>query len=465
MYLMNTMLDAFDRIKANNPWWATKSVIEEDSLILEFEGQKYRYFHPLIKDFPMSSDAVITVRGPRRVGKSTLIRLIIKKLLLEKKIPKEAIFFFPCDRVSHYNDLFEVVKAYLDFARPRCNSRLFIFLDEISFVTDWQKAIKEMADTGLLKYSLVLLTGSSILDLKFGSEFLAGRRGKVYPADIFYYPLSFKEFVNLVEPDLVENVQVLALSYSLPKLKKLYYDFLITGGFPKTINEFYVLSRIENSTYETLLTWFENDLHKTGRSEVRAYELINNIIRTLTTPVSFTKLARDSAFASHFAVQEYIEILEKMFILFPINTFLIDQKKSDPKKNKKIYFSDPFIFNALYLKGQERMENPYLQSKKIVDSDIFPNLVENSVAFHLRRLFPQLYRGKIGNNEVDFVAKKEGKLFFYEVKYQNEIKISDFDYFFKRKPKNKLTVVSKKRIYNSSDVNLLPVEIFLAKLR
>jgi len=361
------MLDTFERIRANNPWWSSKGVIEEDNLILEFESQKYRYIHPLIKNFPQTTDAVITLRGPRRVGKSTLIRLIIKKLLTEQKIPKEAVFFFPCDRVRDFNDLFDVIKNYLDFARPRTGSRLFIFLDEISFVTDWQKAIKEMVDAGLLKKTLVLLTGSSILDLKYGSEFLAGRRGQISPADIFYYPLSFKDFVNLIDPEVLINIDPLALSYQLPKLQKLYHDFLITGGFPKTINEYFTLERIENSSYETFLAWFENDLHKTGRSEIRAYELVNNIIRTLTTPVSFTALARDSAFSSHFAVQEYTEIMEKMFILFPLNTFLIGEKRPDPKKNKKIYFSDPFIFNALYLKTQEQMENPFLQSQKIIE--------------------------------------------------------------------------------------------------
>src|SRR3989344_1063391 len=446
------MIDIVERIKANNPWWTQPKVIEDDSLILEFERQKFRYFHPLINSFPLNKDAVLTLRGPRRVGKSTLIRLLIKRLLLEEKIPKEAVFFYPCDRVKDFDNLFEIIKIYLDFARPRTNSRLFIFLDEISFVKDWQRAVKEMKDAGLLNNSVLLLTGSSILDLKFGSEYLSGRRG-VAPSDIFYYPLSFKDFVGLIHPQIFKNNDQFSLSYRLPEMNKLMNDFLITGGFPNTINEFYTLGRIENSTYETLLTWLENDLHKTRRSEKTGYDLIENIIRTLTTPVSFTSLAKDSLLASHLAIQDYIDILEKMFILFPLNAFLVEQKKRDPKKNKKIYFTDPFIFNALYLKSTEQMEDPFAQSQKITDTN-WDRLAENTVASTLKRIYPSLFWGKMKKGEVDFVGKKEGKYSYFEVKYREKIDFSSIPSL------AGIKVISKKTLAEKP-VKTIPLEIFL----
>lgn len=450
---MNTMSDIFERIKANNPWWISPGMILEDSLIKEFEEQKFRYSHPLLANLSLQKDAVLTIRGPRRVGKSTLLRLIIKRLLVEEKIPKEAILFYPCDRVENYNQLFEIIKTYLDFARPRTDSRLFIFLDEISFVTDWQRAIKEMVDGGLLKKSLTILTGSSILDLKFGSEFLSGRRGQISPADIFYYPLSFADFVNLVQPKLGAERDEFALSYQLPKLNKLFHDFLTTGGFPKTINEYYASGRIANSTYETFITWVENDIHKTGRSEKTAYDLLANIFRTLATPVSFTQLAHDSALASHFAAREYIDILEKMFVLFPLPAFVIEQKRRDPKKNKKIYFTDPFIFNALFVKTQQLLEDPFSSSRKNVDASM-PLMAENTVAGQLQRFYPQLYWGKGTKKEIDFVGKKEAKCHFFEVKYQEKI---DYSEILSVSP---LTVISKKHI-SDKPIMTIPLEIFL----
>lgn len=450
---MNTIDDIIERLKANNPWWISPGMILEDSLLKEFAEQKFHYSHPLLQSLSLHQDAVLTIRGPRRVGKSTLLHLLIKRLLIEEKIPKEAIFFYPCDRVENYNQLFEIVKTYLDFARPRTDSRLFIFLDEISFVTDWQRAIKEMVDSGLLKKSLTILTGSSILDLKFGSEFLSGRRGQISPADIFYYPLSFADFVNLVNPKLGAEKDEFNLSYQLPKLNKLFRDFLLTGGFPKTINEYYASGRIANSTYETFITWVENDIHKTGRSEKTAYDLLANIFRTLTTPVSFTSLANDSSLASHFAAQEYLDILEKMFVLFPLNAFVIEQKRRDPKKNKKIYFTDPFIFNTLYVKTQQLLEDPFSSILKKID-ELMPFIAENTIAGQLQRFYPQLYWGKGVKGEIDFVGKKEGKINFFEVKYREKIDYSEI------LPVSPLTVISKKHICDKP-VMTIPLEIFL----
>lgn len=447
------MISIHDRIIANNPWWGNIKFIEDDSLIVEFNSWKYRYFHPLLDHFPLDKDAILTIRGPRRVGKSTLFRLFIKKLLLEEKIPKEAVFFYPCDRVKSYDDLYEIIKTYLDFARPRTSSRLFLFLDEVSFVPDWQRAIKEMTDSGLLKNAMVLLTGSSILDLKFGSEFLSGRRG-ISPADIFYHPLNFRDFVKLVSPDIDSEDNSLALFHQLPKLHKLYDDYLITGGFPKTINEYFSLGRIDTSTYETFLTWVENDIHKTRRSEQTAYDLIANIIRTATSQVSYTSLAKDSNMASHFAAQEYIDILEKMFILFPLPAFVIEEKKRDSKKNKKIYFTDPFIFNSLYLKTSEQMGDPFNQSLKIVHMIPAGILAENMTALHLKMVFPSLYWGKMKKGEIDFAGKKENKLRLFEVKYQERIDFGEIP----RLPE--ITIISKKTL-NDKPLNTIPLEIFL----
>lgn len=451
--MLDTMDKDFDRIHANNPWWDSVRLIEDDSLLTEFNDQKYRYHHPLLSSLDLTKDGVITIRGPRRVGKSTLFRLLIKKLLLDIKLPKEAVFFFPCDRVKDYNDLFDVTKTYLDYARPRTTSRLYLFLDEISFVTDWQKAIKEMVDNGMLKNALVLLTGSSILDLKYGSEFLSGRRGAFSPADIFYHPLSFKQFVEFVSPQTLADPSPTVLYRQLPTLQKLFGDFLLTGGFPKTINEFYTTGQITNSTYDTFITWTENDLHKTRKSEQIAYDLLATVFKTVTTPISYISLARDSSLASHLAVQDYLDIMEKMFVLFTLNAYVVEEKRRDSKKNKKIYFTDPFIFNSLYLKVHELMENPFAQSQKLKEK-LLPAIAENCVGAKLVRDVPSMYWGKTATGEVDFVTKKEGKLGFYEVKYRKRIPYDEVANL------PEITVVSADTL-TDAPVKTVPLEIFL----
>lgn len=434
----------FERISQNNPWWQNPENIRQDSLILEFERQKFQYWHPFYKNFPLNKDVVLTLRGPRRVGKSTLFHLIIKKLLLEEKVPPETVFFLTADRISGYNELFEIVTSYLDFAHPRTNHRLFLFIDEISFVTDWQRAIKELVDTGRFKNATVVLIGSSLLDLKFGTEFLAGRRGNTDQPDIFYYPLSFADFVRFVNPEI--NTQ----------LQKHFSDYLLTGGFPQTINALLTTGSIANSYYETFLTWVENDLHKTKRDSETSYRILDNIFLTLTTQMSFTSLAKDSGLKSQFVIQQYLDIMDKMFLLFPLHTFILDQKKQDMMKNKKIYFTDPFIFNALYLKSRQMTEDYFTQSKKLLAGfDFFPNIVENTVGAYLKRNNHHLYWGKTAKGEIDFVAKEGEILKLFEVKYREKIEYQNYLSYAKN-----LVFISKKD-FSKKPVPTLPLEIFL----
>ncbi len=445
MHLPDAMNDIFERIRSNNPWWKSVSAIGDDPLLLELAGKRYQYFHPLISTLPLNKDGVMTIRGPRRVGKSTLLRLIIKKLLQKEKTPKEAVFSFACDRITDYNELFAVIKTYLDFARPRTNSRLFIFLDEISFVKNWQLAIKEMVDAGLLKNSLMILSGSSILDLRYAEG--------IFP-NIFYYPLSFGEFVNIIDPSLISNSEVLSLTYRLPKLSKLFDDYLLTGGFMKIINEYFATGRITNGSYETLLTAFENDINKIGRNGTTAYQIVSNLIRTMTTPVSQNELAKSSGLVSHEAVGEYLDIFEKMFTTTSFPAYLVEQRRKDLLKNKKYYFVDPFIFNALFAKVKDKMDDPFGFSRDVTGGEKRPLIAENVVAAHLFRNNLLHYWGKTANGEIDFVTKTKDKLSFYEVKYREKIDYSEI-----LKVDN-LTIISKKT-YKEKPILTLPLEIFL----
>lgn len=238
------------QLQSHNSWWIRPELVLEDTKITEFEGQRYKWWPPAYYGFPLDQDAILTLRGPRQVGKTTLLKLLIKRLLLKEKYPREAIFFYPCDRIADYNELHLLLSEFLAFAQPRTRKRLFIFLDEISFVKEWQRAIKELVDSGKLKNAMVLLTGSNILDIKFSSERLPGRRGEIFKPDIEMLPLDFSGFLGLVCSDLKEKGYEEIFSLHFPRLQKLFEDFLLTGGFLTTINQFYTKDFIPAYVYE-----------------------------------------------------------------------------------------------------------------------------------------------------------------------------------------------------------------------
>lgn len=445
-----------------NPWWRRPEFILEDIFLEELKRQKYPYYHPLYNDLPIDRDGILTLRGPRRIGKTTLLKLIIRRLLLDEKQEAENIFFFPCDTVENFRDLEEILRSYLDYIRPRSDARVFIFLDEISFVKEWQRAVKLLADSGRLRNALVLITGSSILDLKYSSERLPGRRGDILPWDHEFLPLTFREFITLLKPELLSDPLGKSLSL-LPYFARYFSDYLLCGGFPLTINEYFEKGYISPQTYEIFLAWISGDLHHAGKSENFLYQIIRRVLVHLTTPVSFLKLSRESGVSSHSTAQEYIDILEKMYVLTKIHFFSLEQKQALFRKNCKIYFSDPFIFNCLKSRADGFSSTSFPHSKEYVLNDTHrPLLVENAVCLHLGRAFSPLYFGHSSREkEIDFVGMKNGSHSYFEVKYSAKVTEKDFSWVHNLIGTDRITVISRKD-YHDNLIPIIPAEMFLA---
>lgn len=85
---------------------------------------------------------------PRQVGKTTMIKLIIKNLPNEVK--PEAIFYYSCDLLNDYEDLLDVLRRYLKIKEERGIKTSYIFLDEITYVNERSRAIKYGIDRGCL---------------------------------------------------------------------------------------------------------------------------------------------------------------------------------------------------------------------------------------------------------------------------------------------------------------------------
>jgi predicted AAA+ superfamily ATPase len=73
---------------------------------------------------------------------------------------------------------------------------------------------------------------------------------------------------------------------------------------------------------------------------------MSRVLIHLTTGVSWLGLSREAGIASHRAVQEYVEILEKMYVLNTIPFIDLSSKQAMRRKNKKIYVRDPLIFHG-----------------------------------------------------------------------------------------------------------------------
>lgn len=450
------------QLPLHNPWWEASYNIDHDIKLVELADAKYKYEHPLLAEFPLRKDAVLTLRGPRRIGKTTLLKQIVRKLI-NNKTPRKLVFYYPCDRIVNFNELFFLLQNYIQEKRVETDKRLYLFLDEISFVAKWQRAVKSLADSGLLAKTTLLITGSNALDLKVSSERLPGRTGKYFNPDKLYLPLSFHDYFKLLNPDWSGK-----LTYQdNPKLKKYFSDYLLIGGFPHVINEYYNKNVVLPETYATYIKWIEGDIHKAGKSIENAYKLLAAIHQSLTSRTSFTKLAKKTALASQKTVQEYLELFELIFVIYKTDHFSLEQKRSSARKNKKFYFLDSFIHNAIIAKENGFLEDAFSYSKKhLLAGEQINHRIEEAVGANLSVLFDKFYHGIYGKNnlEIDFVGFTKGKYNLFEVKNSDSINLRPYkEILRKTKSYENLTLTSKSVEATADEIIVKPVHKFLAE--
>ncbi|MBI2135567.1 ATP-binding protein [Candidatus Woesearchaeota archaeon] len=441
-----------------NPWWKGRQYIQEDKHIKEYEEKKYKWEPKL--EIKLLPDNIFTLRGPRQVGKTTLMKLFIRNLLKEN-IDEKAIFFWSCDELVDFRELAVVLREYLSFSegiRER-----YMFLDEVSKIKEWQRAVKSLHDSGELKGCCMMLTGSHTLDIKHGAELMPGRTGKL-GKDVKLLPMSFSEYVKVIKPEIAAKIKKINLKKISHKdikaakifdseLKKLFSQYLITGGFPLVINEFHNNKEIPEYVYELYYRWVIGDIVKWGRQEKIAIQLLKSIIVKQSSAISWDSLAKEAEIKSHKTVSAYVEDFENMFVLLVLYYLEINKKLPDFAKNKKLYFIDPFIYHIF--------------RKKIYfkDIEIGPELIEAAAASNLARLsdvglFPKAYYWK-NKFEVDVLLNIKDSLFPFEIKYQNTIRREDYRGLFHF---NKGILVTKHTLELGNKYNAIPAHILLAMI-
>ncbi|MCL2135493.1 MAG: ATP-binding protein [Candidatus Bathyarchaeota archaeon] len=492
----------FSELAQKNPWWKDKQQISQDRNIKKLETSKIDWTPRIKHKFNLNQDAIYTIRGPRQVGKTTLIKIMIKEQLTHC-IP-EQVFFYACDLVSNPKELAQIIDCYIRGVRKNLpNQRLFLFIDEISSVKDWQKGIKALFDEGLLENCTVILTGSHSIDIRNASERLPGRRGNTTDVvDKIFLPMKFAEYVEIQNPKIrsvMEDLHLLKpknrlslinllaqaqipsqlekLDYYHSDLEELFHSYLLTGGIATAIDAYLSKKIIPSNIYETHINAVLGDVAKWQKKEIYMAQIVQRLSENLSSPVSWQSLCKQTDLGSHHTVADYVDILKSSFTVSTI--YQLNRNKDAPmfEKEKKIYFEDPFIFHVL--KSWAFSLPPFENAKEYLEkSETCSKLVESVVCNHLIRLvynlFPSSdynYTNKVyywrdsSGREVDFVVKLNGKYLPLEVKYQNSIVRSDMHGLrtFTRGGKScSGNVITKNTLrIEAEDIALIPCYLFL----
>ena len=150
-----------------NPWWSDPAAIETDHHLQQLKEQPLVYEHDM--PFELDVDGVYTLRGPRQVGKTTLLKRLVRQLLERRDVHPRCILYADIGATSVGSDdeLQAFLRSFLEDAdRREACGRTYILLDEVTGITDWGAAIRALYDRGKLTETTVIATGSHALDVK-----------------------------------------------------------------------------------------------------------------------------------------------------------------------------------------------------------------------------------------------------------------------------------------------------------
>jgi predicted AAA+ superfamily ATPase len=487
------------KIVDQNPWWKGKEFPfwNYDEYLSKYENAKFKATR---KFFLPKSGEIYSISGPRQAGKTTWIKITIRRLLELKEIDNSSICYFSCDTLLSRSrkELRKVIDYFLE--RLAKFDKGFIFLDEVSYVRDWAFEIKNLADTGKLSKISLFLSGSP-LGVK-EVEFLPGRH--VEGNRFFLKPLSFREFilsldensislltsnekvrneVILLKKKLEDNWLTLEESFEIMKEKsdlilpfKDTLDFLLsfyirTGGFPNSIESYLKEKRIDRKIYETIINVILSDISKRGKSEDIAKQIFYAIIKRLGSAYDFRALTKDiEEGISVNTIIDYLKTFEDSFIIKILYSYDFEKKQKRQKGNKKIYFTDPFLFYSTlsWIEGKdgfEIAENLLAHEEKIsaiLEMLVFSSLGRTKEIPLMRESSSFLWFYYDRRGELDFIFKKEsGDYHGIEVNYRPEVskKVIEIPSL-----KNYL-ILSKDTFELDEKITIIPISLFLSLIK
>ena len=441
---------------------APEQFFQNDPHLRALQKQPLVHRSPLLKKLPRNQEGIYTVGGGRQVGKTTLLKQWMADLL-KGGLPPERIVYFTGELIDDHHTLVRLIMEALE-QMPNTDLR-YLLLDEVTYIRQWDKGIKYLADAGILENTVMVLTGSDLVIIQEARMRFPGRRGTADIVDFHLYPLSFFEAVQLkanLPSKIMDQLMDSRVEPPAPAVDKLYEEFdnyLMHGGFLTAINDAAKYKGILPQTFSTYSDWIRGDVLKRGKQEHYLREILDAMVKRYGSQVTWNALARDLSIDHPKTVADYAALLESMDAVIIQPAIVEDKLAGAPKKARKLLFSDPFIFHAVRA-WLSPTKDPHKQQiiPFLSDSDLASKLVEACVIAHYRRYFPTYYIKAEG--EVDVAYVDQDRFWPVEIKWSKQLRPKDLKQIAKY-PNGRILSKSRQRGEISGvAVEPLPIALF-----
>jgi len=330
----------------------------------------------------LNSGKAIVLLGPRQVGKTTLINEFLKQ--------REFLFLNGDD--ADHRELLE--NAGTTKLKSVIGDHKFIFIDEAQRIKGVGIIAKLIIDH--FKDVQLFISGSSALEINDRmQEPLTGRK-----FEYFLFPISWEELERHVGY-LESNAQL--------------EERLIYGMYPDVINQRHDAREVLKQLTSSYL--YKDILSITG---IKKPDLLDKLLKALAlqlgSEVSYNELSRLLE-VDKLTISKYIDLLEKLFIIFRLNSFSRNQR-NEIKHNRKIYFYDNGIRNTII----NNLNPIELRSDKGALWENF--LISERIKLQqYHKLYSNNYFWRtIQKQEIDFIEERDGQIYAFEFKWNKRPK-------------------------------------------
>lgn len=467
----------------HNPWWVKKPIPK--SKLKTFKRRDYFKIIPQI-----DLESILALIGARQVGKTTLLYQIIEELL-KRTLPENVLFVELDDPYLHISleNLDRIFSVYstniLKKEFDAIEEKIYIILDEVQSLKNWQNALKRWFDLGYnIKF---IVTGSSSTGILEGSsESLVGRIKHQ-----IVLPMKFLEYARFKEQNKLDVIlssvnkrlrealkqsmkeqssqlffEELTSSNKLlipyeTRIKTLVQEYLIKGGYPQNVSIDDLVQCADNLKQYLQLTLYKDIMKISEVRDPKALESLFMIIAKESSSVfKRTNVSNILGVSRSTTLNQYMNLLKTAYLISEAQYYSKGAEKS-ARKETKAYVNDIGIRNV---------------SAAVFDPQILTNntevgkIVETVAADHTKRLKFNL-EGMDADifywhdvHEVDLIIDLFQNPLPIEVKYRENVTLSDLKGLrkFNDKFKSKVSVaITKNQLEVHEDIVFIPLWMYL----
>jgi predicted AAA+ superfamily ATPase len=446
----------------NLQWQGVQLFLQQDPVLRRLRDNPLVSEPDLLERLPLEIPGIYTLVGGRQVGKSTLLKQVMQRLLQRERVAPERLAYVTCEPFVDAEEL-RVVLTDLLAAMPG-GERSWLLIDEVTYVAGWDRTVKFLADAGTLERCFVLLTGSDHVLIQDSLKRLPGRRGRADAVDFHLRPLSFLQFCRLrgrmseavleelsagdVEADLPRGTPA-----SLSELEGELRSYHVSGGFLTATNDVARDGVVAAATLRIYADWIRGDLLRLNRNERYLREVLAAISERYGSQLTWNALAQELSIDHPKTIADYLGILERLDAVLVVPALAEHERGPAPKKGRKVFFADPFIHRAA--QAFVARAEPEPGSDAHLQRDL-----EATMAGHVARFAEALYVK--GKGEIDVAWYAGRKLRLLEVKWSQQLRPEELKEIRRR---GRGLIASRARQAGKLDgLKVLPAAVVLLRL-